>query len=274
MTTTEYADLCYAHGFPRIGDDPVAAARELHLINLAREHGDAFKDIFNGFYFAVWNTPFFKVVKPRIILDESPEPSPELGPAIRRFSESLQGKPWHPFFKFPSATMANGQTKNTDTDTMNIQVNITADDKILDAINNLASAVSGGWKGNAGDRLEAKLAEREATTPVTDEAETPVTTTAPEPKKKEKKAPVLKAPEPAIEPEPDILANVPTGAELKARVTPLKDTPFLKQLRDYMDGPLGLKGTGLAAVTDVDALKKLEPKINELLAAKEAADDV
>lgn len=101
MTTTDYDRLCSEHAFPRIDGDNDSADRELHLITLAREHGDAFKLLFNSHYISAWGVPFFK---------------------------------------FPVATTANEQ--HTNNDTMNLTLNITADQKILDAINNLTAAIS------------------------------------------------------------------------------------------------------------------------------------
>ena len=159
--------------------------------------------------------------------------------------------------QFPVATMANGQTKTKNTDTMNIQVNLSVDPKAIDALNNLAAAISGHSSGVT----YVTEAPREAP-PAPEEAPVPEA-----PKKVKKSPPTPKTPVEAVEPDP--LKDVPTGAELKDRIIPLKGTGYPQKLRDYMDGPLGLKGVLLVAVTDVDALKKIDDKITELL--KEAA---
>lgn len=163
---------------------------------------------------------------------------------------------------FPVATLANEQ--HTNTDNMNIQVNLSVDPKAIDALNNLAAAISGHSSGVT----YVTEAPREAP-PAPEEAPAPEA-----PKKRVPRAtPTPKTPVEAVEPDP--LKDIPTGAELKDRIIPLKGTGYPQKLRDYMDGPLGLKGVLLVAVTDVDALKKIDDKITELL--KEAAaeaDDV
>lgn len=257
MTTTEYNSLCSEHAFPRIDRDPLIAAKELHLINLAREHGDAFKTLFNAHYIHAWGVPFFKDMKPRYVLDEHLPPSPELAPALGSFYQKVQDKPWHPFFKFPVATTANEQPKNTDT--MNIQVNLTADPQILSVLNRIAD--------NLGVR-HTPGTER----PVTTLPEPASTEEAPVPEAPKKRKSATPAPK-VVEPEPEPEVNVPTGAELAERISPLKGTQYTKQLRAYLDNDLGLAGTKLNEVTDAEALKKIDQKITELLKAA-AEDDV
>lgn len=226
MTTAEYDFLCHTHAFPRIDDDPLIAAQELRLINLAREHGDSFKLLFNVHYINAWGVPFFK---------------------------------------FPVATTANEQHKNTNTMNINTTVTISFDEKAEAVLNKFAEALF--MNGTRGDPAATQV--REALVhqaPATEEAETPATP-APEPKKREKKA----APAPKA-PEPDPLENVPTGAELAERISPLKGTNYTKQLRAYLDNDLGLSGTKLTEVTDVDDLKKIEVKIAELLEAAKGDD--
>lgn len=228
MTTTEYALLCSAHAFPRIDTDPVAAANELHLITLAREHGDAFKRFFNSHYHSAWGVPFFK---------------------------------------FPVATTANEQ--HTNNDTMNLTLNITADPKILDAINNLTAAISskqcGSTPADAPCPVEAIKVTEEGTV-----EEAPDTTEEPK-KTRAKKTPTPKV----VEPEPEPEVEAPTGAELAERISVLKGTPYTKQLRAYLDEQLGLAGVKLNEVTDATARNKINEKITELLeAAKAAADDL
>lgn len=231
MTTTEYDRLCSAHAFPRIDGDNDSADRELHLITLAREHGDAFKLLFNAHYISAWGVPFFK---------------------------------------FPVATTANEQPKNNDT--MNLTLNITADPKILDAINNLTAALGSKQCGSAPAPVTfVGIVDSPAPAEETPEP-------AAEAPKKRKKAetPAPKVVEAELEPE----IEAPTGAELRERVLPLKGTGYAKQLRAYMDEQLGLAGVNLLEVTDAAARNKINEKITQLLkdaeieAAKAAADDL
>lgn len=177
---------------------------------------------------------------------------------------------------FPVATTANEQPKNTDT--MNIQVNLTTDQQILDAINNLAAAISSRntliVQGGAGGSTEAACPVEVIRAAQASPAEEAPAPEAPKKRKAATPAPKPVEPEPEpVEPEPEPEIQVPTGPELKARVEPIKGTVYVTKLRDYMDNDLGLKGTGLAVVTDTEALKKIDEKITQLLKAAAAAED-
>lgn len=174
--------------------------------------------------------------------------------------------------KFPTATTAKEQPK-TKTH-MNATLTITADPAVLEAINNLASAIRS--KAPCEPVFDTELAKRQlevplSPTPTVEQEESPA------PKKRRTK---VASPEPVEIPEEPVNeepANEepepPTGAELRDEVGPMKNSPYSKRLRKYMDEELGLTDKKLQDVTDIGHRAKLHAKIQELLAEKARADE-
>lgn len=161
---------------------------------------------------------------------------------------------------FPVATTANEQPKNTNS--MNATLHITVDPQIIEAINNLAASLGEGCTAAPVFDVELEKKKLEVAT------EAPAT---PEPKGKGKKANPPAPKTPVEEPEPEPEDEAPTGPELAARITPIKNTPYTKALRAYIDEQLGLAGVKLNEITDNAARKKIDAKITELL--KQAETD-
>lgn len=170
---------------------------------------------------------------------------------------------------FPVADQANEQPKTQHIKSMKFELNITADDKVLDAINNLATAISG--RPCAPTSVGTCGVQEATASPV---QETPVAETevvkneepAPKKKREPKAAPVVT---PETEPEPEEV--VPTGAELVALMSPLKGTSYTATVKEFK-ASLGFGDTLLKNVESQAALKQLHAKILECLAAHKAEE--
>lgn len=158
--------------------------------------------------------------------------------------------------KFPVAIKANEQPKHN----MNLTLNITADQQIIDALNNIATS----FRGNCTAATTATVSE------VVAEEETPAAPAAPK-KGKAAPKPASVKPAPVIE-EPEEEPFTLTGVDLVGLLAPIKGTDYTKELKSYKDTQLGLADTQLKDVTDVSHLKKLHVKIIELVEKKQAAD--
>lgn len=173
---------------------------------------------------------------------------------------------------FPVADQANEQPKTQHIKSMKFELNITADDKVLDAINHLATAISGRPSAPAS---VGTCGVQEATvtpTPETSVAEIEVVKNEePAPKKKREPKPEKLAPVTTPEPEPEPEEVVPTGTELVALMSPLKDTSYTATVKEFK-ASLGFGDTLLKNVEDKDALKQLHAKIQECLATHKAEE--
>jgi hypothetical protein len=209
------------------------AKEEAELMQIAYSKGSDYKAVMNHFYMQEFRVPLFK--------------------------------------NFPVANVANEQPKPKDT--MNLNVNITADPAIIEAINAVAAAlkacqtpavVDAGLKEPVliPDAPEPE-APKTRKTRATKAALEPEPAVAPE----SEPAPVAEPePAPAAEPEPE----APTGEQLLERVKEagLVKTQWSEKLRDYMDKDIGLLGVTLKAVTDPEKRRLIDAKITELIAAK------
>lgn len=154
---------------------------------------------------------------------------------------------------------------------MKLELNITADPSILEALNNLAEAIKG-TKAN----LPPVATEPEPT-------QAPVAESEPEkPKRtrKPKETPATPEPEPetpiTAEPQPTEDLIDPQALIAKLKSYGFMGTEYTTRLRQWMDqsvseGGMGLKDVQLSKVTDQEKLKQIAAKIEELKAEKEAA---
>lgn len=158
---------------------------------------------------------------------------------------------------------------------MKLEINITADPSILEALNNIAEAIKG-TKGNP----PPVAVELEADTGMPME-EARVLTGLDKPKRtrKTKEAPATPEPQPetpiTAEPQPTEEPIDPKNLIAKTKSYGFTGTEYTTRLRQWMDQPesdggMGLKDVQLSKVTDQEKLKQIAAKIEELNAEKEA----